>query len=51
MSGWVKNHRKQAHFGFIDLYDGTTFKTLQVVYDDSLENFEDIIDNVKEQER
>ena len=42
LSGWVKNHRKQAHFGFIDLYDGTTFKTLQVVYDDSLSNFEDI---------
>ena len=42
IQGWVKNHRKQAHFGFIDLYDGTTFKTLQVVYDDALENFEDI---------
>ena len=42
VQGWVKNHRKQAHFGFIDLFDGTTFKTLQVVYDDSLENFEEI---------
>ena len=42
ISGWVKNHRKQAHFGFIDLYDGTTFKTLQVVYDDNLSNFEEI---------
>jgi len=42
VQGWVKNHRKQAHFGFIDLYDGTTFKTLQVVYDDTLENFEEI---------
>ena len=42
IQGWVKNHRKQAHFSFIDLYDGTTFKTLQVVYDDALENFEDI---------
>ena len=42
ISGWVKNHRKQAHFGFIDLFDGTTFKTLQVVYDDSLKNFEEI---------
>ena len=42
VSGWVKNHRKQAHFGFIDLFDGTTFKTLQVVYDDSLSNFDDI---------
>ena len=42
LSGWVKNHRKQAHFGFIDLFDGTTFKTLQVVYEDNLENFEEI---------
>ena len=42
VQGWVKNHRKQAHFGFIDLFDGTTFKTLQVVYDDTLENFEEI---------
>ena len=42
VQGWVKNHRKQAHFGFIDLFDGTTFKTLQVVYDDKLVNFEEI---------
>ena len=42
IQGWVKNHRKQAHFGFIDLFDGTTFKTLQVVYDDSLKTFEEI---------
>lgn len=42
VSGWVKNHRKQAHFGFIDLHDGTTFKSLQVVYDDKLKNFDEI---------
>ena len=42
VSGWVKNHRKQAHFGFIDLSDGTCFKNLQVVYDDSLECFEEV---------
>ena len=43
ISGWVKNHRKQAHFGFIDLYDGTTFKTLQVVYEENnCNNFEEI---------
>ena len=40
ISGWVKNHRKQAHFGFIDLSDGTSFKTLQVVYDDTIDSFE-----------
>ena len=32
ISGWIRNHRKQAHFGFIDLSDGTYFKNLQVVY-------------------
>lgn len=42
ISGWVKNHRKQAHFGFIDLSDGTTFKTLQIVYDNKLKEFEEI---------
>ena len=42
VQGWVRNHRKQAHFGFIDLHDGTTFKNLQVVYDDKLDNFDDI---------
>lgn len=43
LSGWIKSHRKQACFGFIDLMDGTCFKTLQVVYDDSLEDFEKIV--------
>ncbi len=40
--GWIRNHRKQAHFGFIDLYDGTCFKTIQVVYEDHLNNFDEI---------
>ena len=42
ISGWIRNHRKQAHFGFIDLSDGTYFKNLQVVYDDNLACFEEI---------
>ena len=42
VQGWIRNHRKQAHFGFIDLFDGTYFKTLQIVYDDTNSNFEDI---------
>ena len=40
--GWIKNHRKQKEFGFIDLFDGTCVGTLQVVYDDKLANFDDI---------
>ena len=42
ISGWIKNHRKQAKFGFIDLNDGTCFNSLQVVYNDELDNFSDI---------
>ena len=40
--GWIKNHRKQKEFGFIDFNDGTYFKNIQVVYDNTLSNFEDI---------
>ena len=42
VSGWVRNHRKQAKFGFIDLNDGTCFDSLQVVYDDKLDCFNEI---------
>ena len=40
--GWVKNHRKQATFGFINLFDGTCANSLQVVYDNTLKDFEEI---------
>ena len=40
--GWIRNHRKQSHFGFIDLSDGTCFKSVQVVYDEELDNFLDV---------
>ena len=42
IQGWIKNHRKQKEFGFIDFNDGTYFKNLQVVYDNSLSNFDEI---------
>ena len=42
LSGWIKNHRKQASFGFISLNDGTRHKPLQVVYDNNLINFEEV---------
>ena len=37
LSGWVRNHRKQKEFGFIDFSDGTCFKHLQLVYKDKLD--------------
>ena len=42
VNGWIRNHRKQKEFGFIDFSDGTCFKHLQIVYDNKLVNFEDI---------
>lgn len=42
LQGWIKNHRKQKEFGFIDFSDGTHFNRVQVVYHDTLSNFEEI---------
>lgn len=42
LEGWVRNHRKQKEFGFIDFNDGTCFKTIQLVYDNSLKDFDTI---------
>lgn len=42
VEGWIRNHRKQKEFGFIDFSDGTTQEHLQIVYDNSLYNFADI---------
>ena len=42
LQGWIRNHRKQKSFGFIDFFDGTCFASLQVVYDASLPNFSEV---------
>ena len=42
LEGWIRNHRKQKEFGFIDFSDGTCFKHIQVVYDNSLKDFETV---------
>ena len=42
IDGWVRNHRKQKEFGFIDFSDGTCFKNVQLVYDNKLADFEEI---------
>lgn len=42
LQGWIRNHRKQKEFGFIDFYDGTCFGSVQLVYDNTLENFDQI---------
>jgi len=42
IEGWIRNHRKQKEFGFIDFSDGTCFGTIQIVYDNKLASFPEI---------
>ena len=42
LEGWVKTNRDNGSVGFIEFNDGTYFKNLQLVYDKSLENYNDV---------
>ena len=42
IGGWVRNKRPSKQFGFIVLNDGTYFTPVQVVYNDSIENFQEV---------
>lgn len=42
IGGWVRNLRDSKTFGFLVINDGTSFQTLQVVFDEKLDNFQDI---------
>lgn len=40
--GWVRKIRDQKKFGFIELNDGSFFKGVQIVFEENLENYEEI---------
>ena len=43
VGGWIRTMRAQKAFGFIELNDGSYFKSLQVVFEDGIvENYKDI---------
>ena len=42
LNGWVRTLRDSKTFGFIELNDGSFFKNVQIVFNDELNNFEDI---------
>ena len=42
VTGWIRTNRDSKNFGFIVLSDGTDFRTLQIVYDDKIDNFKQI---------
>ena len=43
IKGWVRNNRNSNKFGFIELNDGSFFKSVQVVYEEEfIDNFEEV---------
>ena len=42
LQGWIRNHRKQKEFGFIDFSDGTCLEHVQLVYNNELADFDEI---------
>lgn len=42
VEGWIRSNRDQKNFGFIDFSDGTCQEHLQIVYDESLSNFDEV---------
>ena len=42
VSGWIRNMRVSKNFGFIELNDGSFFRCVQIVFEDNLENFEQL---------
>ena len=42
LEAWVKTIRDSKTFGFIEINDGSFFKNVQIVFDNSLSNFEQI---------
>ncbi len=40
--GWVRTRRDSSNFSFIELNDGSCLENLQIIADESLENYEDI---------
>lgn len=42
IDGWVRTVRASKNFGFIEVNDGTFFGNLQVVFDENLDNFNEV---------
>ncbi|NTW71047.1 MAG: asparagine--tRNA ligase [Eubacteriaceae bacterium] len=42
LGGWIRTIRASSHFGFMELNDGTFFNSVQIVYEEALENFSEI---------
>ena len=43
LEGWIKTLRDSKSFGFIELNDGSFFKNIQIVINDTLDNFKEVV--------
>jgi len=43
VAGWIRTVRDSKAFGFIELNDGSYLKNLQVVIDESMDNFKEVV--------
>src|SRR5699024_7985474 len=42
VQGWIRTIRSLKKLGFIEINDGTFFNNVQIVFDESLDNFKEI---------
>ena len=42
VQGWIRTNRDQKEFGFINLNDGSFLENIQIVYDHTLNNFNEV---------
>ena len=42
VAGWVRTRRSSKKFSFIELNDGSCAKSLQIIVDNSLENYQEV---------
>lgn len=42
LNGWIRSVRDSKTFGFIELNDGSHLKNIQIVFENNLNNFDDI---------
>ncbi len=42
VNGWIRTIRDSKNFGFIEINDGTFFKNVQIVFENNLDNFEEV---------
>ena len=42
VSGWIRTSRASKAFGFIEMNDGTFYSSIQIVFEENLENFKEV---------